>query len=52
MLIGRLKLRKNLMKKFLKYFSGGCLKLKLRFTEKDKVKKNVGVVMSLSWASC
>ncbi len=25
--------------KFSKYFSGGCLKLKLRFAEKDKVKK-------------
>ncbi len=40
-------------KKNSEYFSGECLKLKLRLQKKLKLKKNVGVVdVSLSWASC
>ncbi len=41
------------MKIFKVFFLGGCLKLKLRFAEEDKVKKNVGGCgCLLSWASC
>ncbi len=53
MSICKLELQKKNDEDFSKYFSGGFLKLKLRFAEKGKVKKNVGVVSyPVRWAPC